>query len=131
MRGHYAVEPTNKQRAVVDGYLKGLRWAEALRTAGYSESSALHYSKKEFLNNKGVQRYITRINGKAEQRFGESLPDKVMEGYLDGLEATKLVKVGQRAVESPDWMTRKQFLDRFAEFFGWVQARKKSQNAVT
>mgnify|MGYP001580598595 FL=1 len=119
IRGHYAVEPTNKQRAVIDGYLKGLKWAEALRASGYGESSALHYSKREFSNSKGVQEYIGRIGRRAELRFGESLPEKVMDCYLNGMEATKLVKLGQRMVESPDWMTRKQFLDRFAEFFGW------------
>lgn len=131
MRGYYAVGPTEKQRKAIDGYLKGRKWTEALRVAGYSKLSALHYSKKEFFNSRGAQKFVTQIDRKAAQRFGESLPDKVMEGYLDGLEATKSVKLGQRLVENPDWVTRKQFLDRFSEFFGWIQARKRSYNAAT
>lgn len=118
-RGHYVVEATEKQRAVIDGYLKGLGWTEALRVAGYNDSSALHYSKKEFLNSKGVQRYISQINKHAQKRFGESLPDKVMRVYFDGLEATKAVKLGQQTEERPDWLARKSFADKFSEFFSW------------
>jgi len=133
-RGHYAVELT-RQQAVIYWYLKGLKWTEALRSAGYNESSALHYSKKEFLNSAGVQRYISRIGRKAELRFGESLPEKVINlltlpCYLDGLEAAKPVKGSQGTVESPDWMTRKQYLDKFVEFFGWIQTKKRSKGAV-
>lgn len=130
MRGHYAIEPTKKQRTVIDSYLKGLPWTEALRVAGYNESSALHYSKKEFLNGKGVQRYISLMGAKAEQRFGESLPDKVMDVYLEGLEATKAVKVGQQTKEVPDWSARKSFADKFSEFFGWSreQVSTETQN---
>lgn len=130
MREHYDVEATEKQRAVIDGYLKGLPWTEALRAAGYNRSSALHYSKKEFLNSKGVQRYISQMDKHAQKRFGDSLPDKVMEVYFDGLEATKAVKVGQQTEEVPDWSARKSFADKFSEFFGWSreQVPTETQN---
>lgn len=129
-REHYAVEAMEKQRAVIDGYLRGQSWTEALRVAGYNETSALHYSKKEFLNSKGVQRYINQMDNEAQKRFGESLPDKVMGVYFDGLEATKAIKVGQQTEERPDWLARKSFADKFSEFFGWSreQVPTETQN---
>lgn len=120
-RGKYAIEPNKRQKTAVQAFLDGHKWAEALRLAGYSHKTALHLTKKDFIKSRGAQAYFKQLGDKAMKRFGISLPDKIMQGYFDGIEAMKVVATGGIAREYPDLVTRKTYLDRFAEFFGWTK----------
>ena len=116
--GRIMDQPTPKQVKGVDNILSG-RYpspTKALRAAGYGK-----YVKtgKEFFKAQGVELYLKTLSKVAKKRWNYSLPDKVMLTYLDGLEATKLY--GKDAEEHPDWLARKAFADRFAEFFGWTR----------
>lgn len=92
--------------------------APAMRDAGYSKRSSLN-SRHTLFNRRGVQVYIESLFEIARRRWGMSLPEKVMLVYLDGLEATK--RIGRKAVEFPDWVTRKAYLDTLAGFLGWIK----------
>lgn len=111
-------QPTVKQVKGVDNILSGRfpNSTQALRAAGYGKHIKVG---QEFYKAQGVELYLKTISKVAKKRWNYSLPDKVMLTYLDGLEATKLA--GKDAVEHPDWMARKVFADRFAEFFGWTR----------
>ncbi len=126
------VRATPKQMKAVDNIVSGRfrSTAAAMRDAGYSSVSATHPAHV-LMNSRGVEAYLTMLDEKSQRKYNLNLGDKIMEGYLEGLEATKPLKLGQRVVEIPDWMTRKQFLDRFAEFFGWIQIQKRNQSVRT
>lgn len=88
--------------------------------AGYSPNTARDgKSINKVLKSEAVEIYLKKLDKMARARFKSSLHDKVMETYLDGLEATKLF--GKDAIEHPDYMARKAFADKFAEFFGWTK----------
>ena len=116
--GRIMNQPTLKQVKGVDNVLSGRfpSASQALRAAGYGK----HVKPgPEFFKAQGVELYLKTLSKVAKKRWNYSLPDKVMLTYLDGLEATKLA--GKDAVEHPDWLARKAFADRFAEFFGWTR----------
>ena len=118
--GRPAEKPTPMQKAAVDNLLSGeyKAVAPAMRDAGYSKSSSLQ-SHKALIGRRGVQNYIKTLSAKAQKRWNTTIEDKVLDTYLDGLEATKLY--GKNAIPHPDFMARKAFADRFAGFFGWVR----------
>ena len=109
---------TPMQKKAVDLILSGKAKSlhQAMKMAGYSDGTAKTPSKN-LVRQKGVQLYLSRANNKAMERWNESIQDKVMDVYTDGLDATRLY--GKNAVEHPDHMTRLQFADRFSRFFGW------------
>ena len=115
------VKPTPKQQIAVDNIVSGKFKSVkgAMVDAGYSEESAKNPGVK-LLHSRGVEEYLKSLSIKCRQRFKMGLRDKVMEVYLDGLEATKLY--GKDALERPDHLARKAFADKFAEFFGWSRA---------
>ena len=111
-------KPSPLQKRAVDNVLSGnfKSVASAMREAGYSETTS-HRPSEKLAGSKGVQAYLKQLGGKAIQKFGMSLEDKVLEVYLEGLDAQK--PHGKNAKLSPDHMTRLQFADRFTSFFGW------------
>lgn len=127
----YNAKPTLKQKKAVDNILSGefRSVAAAMRDAGYSEKSSFN-PKHTLANRSGVQEYVESLSRIARKRWDMSLPDKVMETYLDGLEATKLYT--RKAIEHPDYVTRLAFANTIAEFFGWIQSftSRKKNNIV-
>src|SRR3990167_1627478 len=120
-------KPTIKQKRAVQNILGGQfrNVAEAMRDAGYSQTTS-HRPKEKLANAKGVQAYLEQLGGKAIQKFGMSLEDKVAETYLEGLTATKLY--GKNAIEHPDWAARKSFADALASFLGWTKDQSQVGN---
>lgn len=120
------IEPTQMQRQAVDNIVSGKfvkksgkpDLGKAMRDAGYSQQSSLH-PKIALAEKKGVQAYVEQLGEKAKTKWGMSMEDKVMDVYLEGLDAQK--PFGKDAVLFPDHPTRKLFADRLAEFMGWVQ----------
>jgi len=122
-RGKYTIEPTRKQALAIKQFLvEGKNWTQALRIAGYSESTAKHYSKKEFLKSCGAQKFYCYMDNKAMKEFGMPLPEKIMELYLEGTQATK---TGADGIEHPDWNVRYEYLLQFAYWFGWTPKASK------
>ena len=113
------VKPTEMQKKAVDNIISGkFKTIKASMTdAGYSDVSAEQPSRA-LAETRGVEIYLASLSAKAKKRWDSSLEDKVMDTYMDGLDATKLF--GKDGIEHPDWMARKSFADRFSEFFGWV-----------
>lgn len=112
-------KPTKKQREAVNNVLSGeyKSIAKAMRAAGYSEKSS--YNPKHTLaNRKGVQNYIGSLSDSAQKRWNMSLDEKVMDVYLDGLDATKLH--GKKGVEYPDYKMRLEYANKVAEFLSWL-----------
>ena len=122
-RGKYAIQPNNRQKTAVQGFLDGRKWAEALRLAGYSHKTTLHFSKKDFLESRGVKTLLNQLGDVAMQRFGMSLPDKIVSGYLDGIDATRVVNAGKKTRKYPDFIVRKAYLDKLCEFLGWTDSK--------
>jgi len=124
MKKPRTVEPTMLQKRAIDNIMSGKynSKAEAMRDAGYARVSAKIPSYNLF-ERKGVQVYLEQINRLYKKQHGKSLPDKVMDVYTEGLDATILS--GRNAIEHPDHSTRKKFADQFAEFFGWKQAQQQ------
>jgi len=116
----YKVKTTAKQKQAVDNVLGGKfkNLNSALQDAGYSKSSSMSAQRNVFMR-RGVEVYLAQLDKKAQRRFGLNLKEKVMETYLDGLDATKWVRKGKRSIEHPDFLARKQFADKFSEFFQW------------
>ena len=113
------------QKKAVDGIVfEGKSARQSMRDAGYSDHSA-DYPKHTLGEREGVRRYLMTLDKKALKRFGMSLKDKVMEVYLEGLEAeTPMDKFGMRYA---DHKNRGEFADRFARFFGWAEQPGQSQ----
>ena len=120
-------EPTVMQKTAVNNVLSGDFKRKdgmpdvpaAMRGAGYSKETSTS-TKKNLFKCFGVQLYLKRLDDTAKKRWKVSLPDKVMQTYMEGLDATKLY--GKDAIEHPDWANRKAFADKFSEFFNWSQA---------
>lgn len=111
----YDVSPTKKQVMAVDNLLsnKFKTKSAAIQAAGLSPK----YCSSDFMGKVGVQLYLRKIGKSFKNRYGKSLPYKVMETYADGLQATKLY--GKDGIEHPDYSVRKSYADAFSEFFGW------------
>lgn len=114
------IKPTKRQRQAVDNILSGdyRSVAEAMRAAGYSEKSS--YNPKHTLaNRKGVQNYIESLSDSAQKRWNMSLDEKVMDVYLDGLDAIKLH--GKKGIEHPDYKMRLEYANKVTELLSWLQ----------
>lgn len=118
------VKPTLKQKAAVDNIVTGKfkSVGAAMRDAGYSAKSSKK-PRHALINRRGVEVYLNKLDKMAQKRFSLCLRDKVMETYLDGLDAVK--PYGKK--EYPDHMARKAFADRFSEFFGWSREAPPTQ----
>lgn len=124
-------ETTPKQKAAVDNVLSGqykYKGKNSIRAsmmaAGFSEATSGDPTRN-LAERQGVQIYLEKLGEKAKKKFGMELRDKVMETYLDGLEATKLM--GKDSIEHPDYSTRLAFADRFSDFFGWLEQRREAK----
>lgn len=111
-------KPKPQQKLAVDlilsGKAKSLR--DAARQAGYKKDS-VHNVHRAITHAVGVRVYLAKLDQKAKEKFGMSLPDKVADTFFKGLNATKLY--GKDAVKHVDYATRLQYADRFARFFKW------------
>ena len=116
----YKVKPTRKQKLAVENILSGKfrSTAEAMRAAGYSVKSSFN-SKHILADRKGVQNYVRTLSIELQNRWNMSVQDKVLEVYLNGLDATRPTYKGNRY---PDHLVRLRFADRLAEFFGWIES---------
>lgn len=119
--GHNRVKPTEKQIKAVNGVLSGKNPSQAMTEAGYSPKTSSH-AKQNFFQSRGVIQYLTKMNEESLKKFNMNLEDKVIDVYLNGLDATKLH--GRNAIEHPDWLARKAFADKLAEFMGWTKENK-------
>ena len=109
---------TAKQKMAVDAIISGKAKSKmgAMRIAGYSKSSTNDAVTRLF-NGGGIKKYLAELDRKSREKFGLTIQDKVMETYLNGLDATKLY--GKKAKEHPDHLARIAYADRFSKFFGW------------
>ncbi len=120
-RGGYDVYPTTKQVIALEQYLlKGRKWVDALRVAGYGERAAKHLSKKEFRKRSGVKRYFIELDQEFTRVSGTSLSEKIVEVFSDCLESTVLVSTVDGLVETPDWKIRLKTANQLAGWFGWI-----------
>ena len=118
-KGRVAYGPTLMQKKAVDGIInEGKSAYRAMVDAGYSKSVA-DKPKPRLAERDGVKIYLQTLEQKALKRFKMSLKDKVMETFLNGIDANKYYE--RTGVEYPDHKTRGEFADRFARFFGWVE----------
>lgn len=126
----FKVKTTAKQKQAVDNIVSGKfkSVAAAVRDAGYSDKVAKSASQN-VLPARGIEVYLELLDKKAQRQFNLCLKDKVMEVYLDGLDATKRVRVGKRSFMDVDHLARKAFADRFSEFFGWTKETPPQQQA--
>lgn len=111
--------PTPLQKRAIDNIVSG-RFrsnAAAMRDAGYSRTTSLRALEK-LGRSKGVEVYLKSLGAEALRRWNMSIQEKVIEVYLDGLDATRLV--GRKNIEYPDWKVRLATADKFSEFLGWV-----------
>ena len=115
------VKPTEKQIKAINGVLAGKKPTQAMTEAGYSSKTASH-AKQNFFQSRGVANYVSKMNKKCREKFEMNLDEKLVDVYLSGLEATKLH--GRKTIEHPDWMARKTFADKLADFMGWTRENK-------
>lgn len=122
------VRATLKQKKAVDNIVSGQfkSIAAAMKDAGYSAVSASHPAHA-LMDRRGVEVYLEKLDEISQRRFNLSLRDKVMETYMDGLDATKIARIGKQTLERPDWAVRKSFADKFSEFFGWSKEQVPSE----
>ena len=101
-------KPTPLQKMAVDNILSGKFKTKkaAMLDAGYSEPVSGNPSQ-QLAHRKGVQAYLKSLGGKAISKWGMPIEDKVMDVYMEGLDATRLY--GKDAIEHPDWGARKSF----------------------
>ena len=119
--GHNRVKPTEKQIKAINGVLSGKNPSQAMTGAGYSRKTTSH-TKQNFFHSQGVLQYLAKMDKESLMRFNMNLGDKLVSVYVGGLEATKLH--GRNAIEHPDWIARKAFADKLAEFMGWTKEDK-------
>ena len=119
-------KPTKKQALVVNNILSGKykSKAQAMKAAGYSEHSSDN-PKHILSGRKGIESYLETINQTSVNRFKMPLKNKVMEVFLDGLEANKYYE--KSGIEYPDHKLRGEFADRFARFFSWIEGSSESK----
>jgi len=117
------VKPTAKQIRAVDNILSGKfkSLKGAMEEAGYK--SGTNEPSRVLLRSRGVEIYLAGLDKLARRRFGVHLQPLLMERYLDGIDATRMVRVGKnRSKLHPDFAVRKTYIDRLSEFLGWTQA---------
>lgn len=118
---HNRVKPTEKQIKAINGVLVGKKPTQALTEAGYSPKTSSH-AKQNFFHSQGVLQYLAKMDKESLMRFNMNLGDKLVSVYVSGLESTKLH--GRNAIEHPDWLARKAYADKLAEFMGWTKEDK-------
>lgn len=118
---HNRVKPTEKQIKAINGVLAGKKPTQALTEAGYSPKTSSHV-KQNFFHCRGVIQYLAKMDKESLRKFKMHTGEKLIDVYLNGLEATKLH--GRNAIEHPDWLARKAFADKLAEFMSWTKEDK-------
>lgn len=130
----YEVKPTEKQVMAVNAVLEGeTNLGQAMRTAGYSETSSLN-PRQNFVDSRGVQAYLQTLDEKSQMRFKMNALEKVMEVYLDAMSAHKYFPVKTNRdgnlVKVPDHIVRMQAADRIVKLtHAALQSMK--QNEIT
>lgn len=117
--------PTVRQKKAIDNIASG-RFSdtrEAMIDAGYTKGSAI---PNNLMKSSVVQDYINKFEYKAKMKFRMGLDDKLMEVYLEGLDAKTTGKFGGET----DHKTRKEFADTISKMKGYIQnndSEKKTQ----
>lgn len=104
---------TDQQKDGVKAILSGkyVTRTEALRSVGYKTGPGT------FMKSTGVQKYLKMLDVESKRRFnGRGIEDKVVDTYVEGLEATKLY--GKNAIKHPDYLARKAFADKIGGMLG-------------
>ena len=110
------VKPTKRQVAAINGIMEGKSARRAMMDAGYSTKTSGN-PKTKLLELRGVQAYISKFDEVSRKKYKMGLGDKLIDTYLDGLEATK--SPDKSGNEHPDWTARSAFADKLSEFMGW------------
>ena len=105
-----------RQKGAVDNIISGRFPSKkaALLAAGYGESVAR--AAKDVLEQKGTLAYIARLNKRAKDKLGMEIDDKLVDTYVNALDATKLY--GRKGIEHPDHTTRLSAADKIMEVKG-------------
>ena len=110
---------TNRQKKGVANLLSGDYPTKkaALMDAGYTSKGSVSRNPATFMRQKGVQKYVKLLDKESRRVFnGQGIEKKVIEVYVDGLQATKLF--GKNAVKHPDFLARKAYADRISPMVG-------------
>ncbi len=103
-------------RKVAKGLARGLSGADALRQAGYAEST-IDKKGYQIIKRPQTQSFLTD----ALERLGVT-SEKIMQTLVDGLEAKVVVKSSEaltaKETEVPDLRTRMDAADRIADLYG-------------
>ncbi len=104
------------QRKVAWGLARGLSKAEALRQAGYAESTIDHKSS-QIIRRPQIQSFLTD----ALERMGVTT-EKLLKPVVDGLHANVVVKHSESlaavVTDVPDLSVRMQAHDRIVDLYG-------------
>ncbi len=104
------------QRKVAWGLARGLSKAEALRQAGYAESTIDHKSS-QIIRRPRIQSFLTE----ALERMGVTA-EKMLKPVVDGLQANVIVKHAESlaavVTDVPDLTLRMQAHDRIVDLYG-------------
>ena len=113
-----------KHEKLVDNLISGqFKTKEAAAvSAGYTRKSVEAGVASRVLKTHAVDVYLKKLDKISRTKFRVGLQDKVMNTYMEGLDATRLF--GKEGIEHPDWQARKSFADSFATFFGWIESEK-------
>ena len=117
--------PTIKQKRAIDNIASGKFDSprQAMIEAGYTPNGAI---PNQLMKSTTVQDYINAFEYKAKLKFRMGLDDKLMEVYLEGLDAKTTGKFGGEK----DHKTRKEFADTISKMKGYIQnndSEKKTQ----
>lgn len=114
---------TNLQKRAVDNIMSGEYKSKsaAMIAAGYSKR--VSRTPSQVISSPGVQEYLKNFEQKAVVRFGMSLDQKIMDVYLDGLDADR--PLGNLGDIMPDHKVRKDFADTIQESRGMMKSKAK------
>ena len=122
MTKKYKVKTTPLQKKGVDNIMSGNYKSkkDAIKAAGMSDTTA--HNPQLFVKQKGVQAYLKTFEQKAVVKFGMSLDEKIMDVYLDGLDADK--PLGKHGEVIQDHKMRKEFADTIQESRGMMKSKQ-------
>ena len=121
-------EVTNLQKRAVDNIMSGEFKSKgaAMRDAGFSKSASRN--PQTLVRADGVQSYLKNFEAKAVARFNMTLDEKIMDVYLDGLDADK--PLGKHGEVIQDHKMRKEFADTIQESRGMMKSKKGGSQQI-
>lgn len=118
-RRHRKKGLSKRQRKLIRGKVAGLSDREALRKAGYSESTIQH-AQNTITDNPEVQRVLKTLVQTVAP------PAVIAKKLEEGLDATKFHMDGNGGLEVADWEQRGKYLDRAVEWGGYIAGSKSA-----